>query len=110
MALLISAQDLLAQQKGKLRGSVQKSGKNSPLPFATVGVYTQKDSLVGGGIADEKGNFEVDLPLGSFYALVEFMGFEAQCTKSLLLLVRHSHAVKQAQLSKSFKYCRGDER
>ncbi len=77
MALLISAQNLLAQQKGKLRGSVQESGKNSPLPFATVGVYTQKDSLVGGGIADEKGNFEVDLPLGSFYALVEFMGFEA---------------------------------
>ena len=38
------------------------------------------------------------------------LAFEAQCTKSLLLLVRHSHAVKQAQLSKSFKYCRGDER
>jgi outer membrane receptor protein involved in Fe transport len=76
-ALFIPLQDLLAQQKGKLRGTVLESGKASPLPFATVGVYTQKDSLVGGGIADEKGNFEVDLPLGTFYALVEFMGFEA---------------------------------
>ena len=75
--LFVPLHDLLAQQKGKLRGSVQESGKASPLSFATVGVYTQKDSLVGGGIADEKGKFEVDLPLGTFYALVEFMGFEA---------------------------------
>ncbi len=75
--LFVPLHDLVAQQKGKLRGTVQKSGKTSPLPFATVGVYTQKDSLIGGGIADEKGNFEVDLPLGTFYALVEFMGFEA---------------------------------
>jgi outer membrane receptor protein involved in Fe transport len=77
LVFFIPFQDLLAQQKGKLRGSVQESGKASPLSFATVGVYTQKDSLVGGGIADEKGKFEVDLPLGTFYALVEFMGFEA---------------------------------
>ncbi len=75
--LFVPLDDLVAQQKGKLRGTVLESGKASPLPFATVGVYTQKDSLVGGGIADEKGNFEVDLPLGTFYALVEFMGFEA---------------------------------
>jgi outer membrane receptor protein involved in Fe transport len=77
VVLFVPLHDLEAQQNGKLRGTVQESGKASPLPFATVGVYTQKDSLVGGGIADEKGNFEVDLPLGTFYALVEFMGFEA---------------------------------
>lgn len=77
LALFVPKQDLVAQQKGKLRGTVQESGKASPLPFATVGVYTQKDSLIGGGIADEKGDFEVDVPLGTFYALVEFMGFEA---------------------------------
>ena len=76
-ALFVPIHDLVAQQKGKLRGTVQESGKASPLPFATVGVYTQKDSLVSGGIANEKGDFEVDLPLGTFYALVEFMGFEA---------------------------------
>lgn len=77
VVLFVPLHDLVAQQKGKLRGTIQESGKASSLPFATIGVYTQKDSLVGGGIADEKGNFEVDLPLGTFYALVEFMGFEA---------------------------------
>ena len=76
-ALFVPIHDLVAQQKGKLLGTVMESGKASPLPFATVGVYTQKDSLVSGGIANEKGDFEVDLPLGTFYALVEFMGFEA---------------------------------
>jgi len=77
VAFFVSLPDLVAQQKGKLRGTVLESGKSSPLPFATVGVYTQKDSLVGGGIADEKGDFEVDLPLGTFYTSVEFMGFKA---------------------------------
>jgi outer membrane receptor protein involved in Fe transport len=77
VSLFFPLQDLVAQQKGKLRGTVLESGKANPLPFATVGVYTQKDSLVGGGIADEKGNFEVDLPFGTFYTSVEFMGFKA---------------------------------
>ncbi len=83
--LFVPMDDLVAQQKGKLRGTVLESGKASPLPFATVGVYTQKDSLVGGGIADEKGNFEIDLPLGTFFALVEFMGFEALKSSSFTL-------------------------
>ncbi|MFZ9235292.1 MAG: TonB-dependent receptor domain-containing protein [Algoriphagus sp.] len=83
--LFVPLDDLVAQQKGKLRGTVLESGKASPLPFATVGVYTQKDSLVGGGIADEKGNFEIDLPLGTFFALVEFMGFEALKSSSFTL-------------------------
>ncbi|MEK0441476.1 MAG: hypothetical protein RL403_454 [Bacteroidota bacterium] len=83
--LFVPMDDLVAQQKGKLRGTVLESGKASPLPFATVGVYTQKDSLVGGGIADEKGNFEIDLQLGTFFALVEFMGFEALKSSSFTL-------------------------
>jgi len=98
IALLISGQPLLAQQKGKLRGTVQESGKSSPLPFATVGVYTQKDSLIGGGITDEKGNFEVVLPLGSFYALVEFMGFEA-LKSSVFTLSTKQNAVDLGVLS-----------
>ena len=96
--LFVPLHDLEAQQKGKLRGIVQESGKASPLPFATVGVYTQKDSLVGGGIADEKGNFEVDLPLGTFYALVEFMGFEAH-KSSVFTLSPKQNAVDLGTIS-----------
>jgi len=98
VVLFVPLHDLEAQQKGKLRGIVQESGKASPLPFATVGVYTQKDSLVGGGIADEKGNFEVDLPLGTFYALVEFMGFEA-LKSSIFTLSPKQNAVDLGTIS-----------
>ncbi|MFM2250840.1 MAG: hypothetical protein RLZZ358_1767 [Bacteroidota bacterium] len=98
VVLFVPQHDLVAQQKGKLRGTVQESGKASPLPFATVGVYTQKDSLIGGGIADEKGNFEVDLPLGTFYALVEFMGFEA-LKSSVFTLSTKQNAVDLGSIS-----------
>ncbi len=96
--LFVPIPDLIAQQKRKLRGTVLESGKASPLPFATVGVYTQKDSLVSGGIADEKGNFEVDLPLGTFYALVEFMGFEA-LKSSIFTLSAKQNAVDLGTIS-----------
>ncbi|MBM3169661.1 MAG: TonB-dependent receptor [Bacteroidetes bacterium] len=66
-----------AQQRGKIKGMVQDLASREPLPFATVSVYSLKDSLVGGGITDEKGRYEIDLPLGTFYALMEFMGYEA---------------------------------
>jgi hypothetical protein len=98
VALFVPIPDLIAQQKGKLRGTLLESGKASPLPFATVGVYTQKDSLVSGGIADEKGNFEVVLPLGTFYALVEFMGFET-LKSSVFILNAKQNAVDLGTIS-----------
>lgn len=68
----------LAQQSpGKIKGTVQDKSTSEPLPFSTIGVFSEKDSLVGGGISDENGKFTVDLPFGKYYALVEFMGFEA---------------------------------
>jgi hypothetical protein len=66
-----------AQQKGRVKGIVTDKTNSEPLPFATVGIFSQKDSIIGGGITDEDGKFQVDLPFGQFYALVEFMGFEA---------------------------------
>ncbi|SFG80885.1 Outer membrane receptor proteins, mostly Fe transport [Algoriphagus hitonicola] len=63
--------------QAKLRGKVKDQNSKKDLPFASVAVFTASDSLVGGGITGENGNFSVDLPFGKFYALVEFMGFEA---------------------------------
>ncbi len=65
------------QSKGKVKGTLLDQTSKEPLPFATVGIYTEKDSLVGGGISDEEGKYTVDVPFGRFYALIEFMGFEA---------------------------------
>lgn len=73
------------QNKGKIKGSILDQSSTEPLAFATVGVFTEKDSLVGGGITDENGKFTIDLPFGKFYALIEFMGFEARKTNVFTL-------------------------
>ncbi|MFL0683995.1 MAG: TonB-dependent receptor domain-containing protein [Algoriphagus aquaeductus] len=76
---------VFAQQRGRIKGVILDKTSTDPLPFATIGVYTEKDSLVGGGISDENGKYQVDLPLGKFYALVEFMGYEAVKTPAFSL-------------------------
>ncbi|GAB3231988.1 TonB-dependent receptor [Algoriphagus aestuariicola] len=86
LALLLSFVQSHAQQnRGKIRGTILDIGSSEPLPFASIAVYSEKDSLVGGGISDENGKYSVDLPFGKFYALIEFMGYEAQKTKAFTL-------------------------
>ncbi len=62
------------QNQGKLKGKILS--EKEAMPFASIAVFTLQDSLIGGAISAENGNFEVDLPFGEFYTLVEFMGFE----------------------------------
>ena len=63
--------------KGKVKGTLTDQKSKEPLPFATVSIYTEKGSLIGGGISDEDGKFLVEIPFGKYYALIEFMGFES---------------------------------
>lgn len=70
---------LYAQQSGKFRltGKVVDAQQNAPLNFATIRVFKQADSsLVSGGVSDDKGVFTVDLPTGSYYGLLEFIGYK----------------------------------
>lgn len=86
LTLFLGSIPAFAQQnKGKIRGTIVDSGSEEPLPFASIAIYTEKDSLVGGGISDENGKYSVELPFGKFYALIEFMGYEAQKTKAFSL-------------------------
>ncbi|MEB2776698.1 TonB-dependent receptor [Algoriphagus sp. D3-2-R+10] len=65
-----------SSKKGILSGVVIEDGSDSPLPFASIGIYTSADSLISGGLSDDNGKFQIDIPNGEFYALVEFMGYE----------------------------------
>ena len=80
LLIIVSTNSFSQQNRGKIRGTIIDKSNSEPLPFSTIGVYTEKDSLVGGGISDENGKYTIDLPFGKFYALIEFMGFEAQKT------------------------------
>ena len=78
IALFLFIHPLFSQQitgKGKLTGILVTSGTDEPMPFATISIYTQKDSLVEGSLSDENGKFNIPLSFGSYYALVEFMGY-----------------------------------
>ncbi|WP_297337244.1 outer membrane beta-barrel family protein [Algoriphagus sp.] len=80
--------------QGKLLGEIQDQDSKQALPFASVAVYSEADSLIGGGITGENGNFSIDLPYGRFYALIEFMGFESRRTP----LFELSNSKKQQDL------------
>ena len=69
----------LAQQsyKGKINGTVIEESSSSPLPFASIGIYNPADSLVSGGLTGDNGKFQIEISNGEFYALVEYMGYEA---------------------------------
>jgi outer membrane receptor protein involved in Fe transport len=79
--ILISSSGFSQQNKAKLTGSIQEKSTGNPLGFASVAVYSANDSLVAGGISEENGKFAIEVPLGNFYALIEFMGFETHKTE-----------------------------
>lgn len=62
-------------QFGMIRGKVvDQSGL--PLEFATVSIFQVADStLIGGGLTDVNGNFDIAGKQVSMYAVVEFLGY-----------------------------------
>lgn len=65
---------------GKLTGRALEAGSKAPLEFVNIAVFTSGDSprLVGGGITDKNGRYNVDrLPLNqSLFVRASSMGFE----------------------------------
>ncbi|PSL03780.1 outer membrane receptor protein involved in Fe transport [Cecembia rubra] len=67
------------QQSGKgwIRGTVLDKESQLALPFATVTVYNEAKEMLEGSITDADGKFEISLTHGSYFFIVEFMGYEA---------------------------------
>ena len=59
-----------------MTGKITDANSGNPLSFATVAIYKSPEQLVEGNITDDKGEFTIDIPFGTYYALIEFMGFE----------------------------------
>ncbi len=82
---------LSAQNTGKLTGRTLDAENNSPLEFVNIAVFVAADSgngrLVGGGITDALGRFNVDrLPLDApLYVRASSMGFQEQKTATFRL-------------------------
>ena len=60
-----------------LKGQILDSETNSGLEFATISVFSRRDSsLLGGGLSGADGIFEAKIKAGQGYAIVEFIGYE----------------------------------
>ncbi|WP_234736310.1 outer membrane beta-barrel family protein [Tellurirhabdus bombi] len=73
-----NAQARIGRISGRLL--VNQNGKNEPVEFASVGLFRLADSTsVTGALTDEKGAFQIaSVPAGTFYLLVQSLGFEAK--------------------------------
>ena len=61
---------------GSISGKVIDSSNNEPVEFATVSVYTADSALVKGNITSEDGTFNIQVPDGSYYIMVQFISVE----------------------------------
>ncbi len=59
-----------------IKGNILDSESGAPLEFATISLFSQQDSsLVGGGMTDLDGVFEISAPIGRYYGVAEFIGY-----------------------------------
>ncbi len=91
--------DLMSQQRGgrpggaggslppmKIKGKVVDEQSGQGLEFATISLFSQKDSsIVSGGITELDGSFEIETKPGKFYAVVEFISFTAKTIKDIMV-------------------------
>lgn len=63
--------------QAQVSGKVTDSQTGSPLPYATISLFSKSDSLlVDGTISDDNGGFSIDAKPGSYFAKIEFLAYE----------------------------------
>ena len=72
--LLLSFLGLTAQQKGRVSGVVKDAETGETL----VGVAVYEPRLKSGVTTDEKGRYEIDLPMGDHVLQFSYIGFQTQ--------------------------------
>ena len=65
---------LNAQDKLQIKGKVQ-SNENAPLQYVTL-TLEDNEGIVAEGIADEKGDFSIEAPEGTYILLIEPLGYD----------------------------------
>ncbi|MBK8825955.1 MAG: TonB-dependent receptor plug domain-containing protein [Saprospiraceae bacterium] len=66
-------------------GTVIEEASGNPLEFTTVSVFSQKDSsLIGGGLTDDKGMFNIEVRPGKMYAVIEFLSYSSKTIPNII--------------------------
>lgn len=73
-----------SSREGLVEGVIVDEETKAPLDFATITIYATIDSsLVGGGVTNSKGQFEIGLPIGHFWAKIEFIAYQTKTIEGL---------------------------
>ncbi len=88
--------------KGKLSGQVIEANSTSPIPFSSIRIQTANPvKLITGAIANDKGEFSIEVAQGIYDIIIESVGFEAQTLKQVQ--ISKSTALGQIQVKASTK-------
>jgi outer membrane receptor protein involved in Fe transport len=84
--LCVSFIPSFAQNAATVKGKLVDSVSSTPLAFATVQIFDKdQKKLVNGNLVNETGEFAIDLPFGTYYAVIEFTGYPSFTTKQFVL-------------------------
>lgn len=86
--------------KGLIKGTIVEKESQTALPFATVTVFNEARELLEGSITEADGKFEISLTFGSYFIMVEFMGYEAY-QSDLFTLARNNSPLDFGRLELS---------
>ena len=94
-----------SQNSGRavVKGKTADSLSAAPLSFSGIRVFKSGDKkLENESVANEAGNFSVELPYGRYYLQVDFMGFKPYKTAEFTLSKEHpSHDLGMVKLAPS---------
>ncbi len=69
-----------------VKGQIVDAITNAPLEFATISLFSKRDSsVVGGNLSDENGNFDIKATGFRMYAVIEFIGYERKLIDNVKL-------------------------
>ena len=63
--------NVIAQQKGHITGIIKDAETNETL----IGVSIYEEKLQAGTTTDEKGHYELELPLGEHHLRISYVGY-----------------------------------
>jgi ferric enterobactin receptor len=73
-----------SQSKGKLSGQIIEANSTIPVPFSSIRIQTANPvKLISGAIANEKGEFSIEVTQGIYDIIIESVGFEVQTLKQV---------------------------
>jgi len=93
-SLLANAQTNFKSKKIKITGTIIETVSKQPLEYATITLINSKDpKIIGGGITNAKGEFDVDITPGIYTIKAEFISFKPTIIKDKKLFENTSLGV-----------------